>query len=255
MTKSRYGRLKCLELKKNIKIFTNPEKLTEVFAADLVRMIKKSEQVRPPFTVALSGGNTPRLLFSILADKYGEKVNWSNVHFFWVDERCVPPGDNESNYGVAARLFFSRINIPLKNIHRIKGEEEPVKEAVRYQKEILRHTRLNNKLPVFDLIILGMGDDGHTASIFPGNLDLIESPEVCETAVHPVTGQVRITLTGKVINNAESVVFMVTGKNKSAVLRDIFRKGAAAMNFPAFYIVPVQGKLLWLIDEDAGKRL
>jgi 6-phosphogluconolactonase len=242
-------------LTNSVKIFTTPEKLAEEFAAGLVKTIKSAEKSKSVFTIALSGGNTPKLLFSVLAEKYSDSVNWSNVHFFWVDERCVPPGDSESNYGVAARLFFSRIHIPLKNIHRIKGEEEPVKEAKRYEKEIFRYTRITDKYPVIDLIILGMGDDGHTASIFPGNLDLMESTKVYETTVHPVTGQIRVTLTGKVINNAKSVVFMVTGENKAAVIRDIFRKGAAAVNFPAFYIVPVHGKLIWLLDEAAGNRL
>lgn len=247
--------LKYLELKKNFRIFPTPEKLAEEFAAELVFMIKSAEKAKSTFTIALSGGNTPKLLFSILAEKYSESVNWSFVHFFWADERCVPPGDTESNYGVAARLFFSRIQIPLKNIHRIKGEEEPEKEAIRYQKEILRHTKINRKFPVFDLIILGMGEDGHTASIFPGNPGLLESSKICATSAHPLTGQVRITLTGKVINNAESIVFLVTGKNKAGVVRDIFEKKAAAVNFPAFYIIPDHGKLLWLLDDGAGKGL
>jgi len=229
--------------------------LAEEFAVELVDMVRKAEKNQLPFNIALSGGNTPRLLFSILAEKYNGSVNWNYVHFYWVDERCVPPGVSESNYGVAARLLFSRIDIPLENIHRIKGEEEPEKEVERYRREMQKHIRILNGFPAFDLIILGMGDDGHTASIFPGRLDLLKSTEICEIAFHPVTGQIRITLTGKVINNADSVVFMVTGKNKSALIRDIFENGAAAVNFPAFYIAPMHGKITWLLDEEAGCRI
>jgi len=242
-------------LKRNYKIFRRPEDLAESFAGDLVKLIKSAERTKSLFTIALSGGNTPKLLFSILAEKFCESVNWSIVHFFWTDERCVPPGDKESNYGEAARLFFSRIQIPLRNIHRIKGEKEPDKEANRYEKEILRHTKINRKLPVFDLIILGLGVDGHTASIFPGNLDLFESMKICTKVAHPVTGKIRVTMTGKVINNAESIVFLVTGKNKADVVGNIFGKGAAELNFPAFYIIPGYGKLLWLLDGDAASGI
>jgi len=242
-------------MRREYRKFRTAAEMAESFAEELVGEIRKSRKRNSPFNIALSGGNTPQILFSILAEKHNDPANWENVNFFWVDERCVPPGDNESNYGMAARLFFSRTDIKMNNIHRIKGEEVPDKEAERYGKEIIEHTKMKNKFPVFNLIILGMGDDGHTASIFPRRLDLLKSTEVCEMASHPVTGQKRITLTGKVINNAESVVFMVTGKNKSAVIRDIFGNGVAAVNFPASYIIPEHGKLLWLLDQEAGSSL
>lgn len=237
------------------KIYQTPGSLAEAFAEDLVNMIKKSEKKKSVFTIGLSGGNTPRLLFSVLAEKYIKSVDWSRVHFFWGDERCVPPEDPESNYGVAFHIFLSKIEIPEKNIHRIRGEEEPDREAVRYSEEITAFVRTKNNYPAFDLIILGMGDDGHTASIFFRNMELLDSDDICEAAVHPVTGQRRITLTGKVINNSDLVIFLVTGQNKANIIDSIFNKRADSVTFPASFIVPLSGKEIWLLDKQAGKYI
>jgi 6-phosphogluconolactonase len=240
-------------LNRIVKIFRTPEELAEAFASDLVNRINNSGKKKNPFTIALSGGNTPKLLFEILADKYRESIDWSNVHLFWVDERCVPPADPESNYGMTRQILLSKIIIPENNIHRIRGEEEPEKEASRYSEEIKAYTPTRDKFPLFDLIILGMGDDGHTASIFPGNLKLLSSDRVCEAAAHPVSGQKRVTITGKVINNAWEVVFIVTGSGKAPVIGRIFNKDAESVNFPAAYVVPFHGNLSWLLDEKAGE--
>jgi 6-phosphogluconolactonase len=240
---------------KLFKIFSTPRDLAEAFALDLIEMIRESGIQKSVFTIALSGGNTPMLLFSVLAEKYCKSVDWSLVHFFWGDERCVPPDDPESNYGAANQVFLSRIGIPEKNIHRIRGEEDPEKEAVRYCKEVASFTRSGNNLPVFDLIILGIGEDGHIASIFPRNMRLLESGMICEVAVHPVTGQKRITITGKVINNSDSVIFLVTGQNKAQIIDSIFRKRADSVNFPASFVIPLHGKVIWLLDEQAGEYI
>lgn len=240
-------------MNKSIKIFANPLELAEAFASDLVNLISRTGKKKRPFTIALSGGNTPKLLFEILADKYRESVDWSYVHLFWVDERCVPQADPESNYGMTRQILLNKIIIPENNIHRIRGEEEPEKEASRYSEEIKAYTRTRNNIPVFDLIILGMGDDGHTASIFPGNLKLLSIDRVCEAAVHPVSGQKRVTITGKVINNASEIFFIVTGSGKAPAVRRIFNKDAESVNFPAAYIVPSYGKLTWLLDKKAGE--
>ncbi|MCU0473233.1 MAG: 6-phosphogluconolactonase [Bacteroidales bacterium] len=237
------------------KIYPTPESLAEAFAGDMVNMIKESEKKRSVFTVVLSGGNTPRLLFSVLAGKYIKSVDWSLVHFFWGDERCVPPEDPESNYGVAFQFFLSKIEIPGKNIHRIRGEDEPEREAVRYSEEITAFVRTKNNYPAFDLIILGMGDDGHTASIFPRNMELLDSDDICKATVHPVTGQRRITITGKVINNSDLVIFLVTGQNKAKIIDSIFNKRADLVTFPASFIVPLHGKEIWLLDKQAGKYI
>jgi 6-phosphogluconolactonase len=156
---------------------------------------------------------------------------------------------------MARRSLLGKINIPASNIHRIRGESDPAEEASRYSLEIIEYTRQRDLLPVFDLIILGLGEDGHTASIFPSNMDLIDSFRICELASHPVTGQKRITLTGRLINNAEKVTFLTTGKKKAGIVEKILNKSYAAQNFPASMIVPVYGELEWFLDKDAASLL
>ncbi len=240
-------------MNRTVRIYQTPQELAEAFASELVNLVNRTGKKKRPFTIALSGGNTPKLLFEILADKYRESVDWSNVHLFWVDERCVPQADPESNYGMTRQILLNKIIIPENNIHRIRGEEEPEKEALRYSEEIKAYTRTRNNIPAFDLIILGMGDDGHTASIFPGNLKLLSSDRVCEEAAHPVSGQKRVTITGKVINNASEIYFIVTGSGKAPAVGRIFNKDAESVNFPAAYVVPSYGKLTWLLDKKAGE--
>lgn len=242
-------------MNKIYRIFPEPGDLAETFAADLIDMIKNAEKNNSVFTIALSGGNTPKLLFSVITEKYIRSVDWSIVHFFWGDERCVPPYDPESNYGVAWQTFLSKIEIPGKNIHRIRGENDPPAEALRYSDEISAFNRSENNFPVFDLIILGMGDDGHTASIFPGGMGLLKSGKICEVAAHPVTGQKRVTITGKVINNSDLVIFLVTGDNKAHIIDSIFKKRADSVTFPASFINPADGKEIWYLDQQAGKFL
>lgn len=240
---------------KTVKIFPSPQLLAEVMALILVNQINDAERRKSPVTIALSGGNTPTLLFSVLADKYADSVNWRFVHFFWVDERCVSPDDPESNYGTVCRILFDKITIPDSCIHRIIGEDDPEKEAARYSHEILKFVRSADNLPVFDHIVLGMGADGHTASIFPGNIKLFKSEEICDVTTHPLTGQKRVTITGSVINNADNITFLVTGHNKSGIIDDILQNNLAADNYPAAKVVPLNGKVHWLIDKEAGSLL
>jgi 6-phosphogluconolactonase len=238
-----------------VKIFTSPNELAENFAEEMANMIIESAYGKKHFTVALSGGSTPELLFNILSEKFAESVPWKFVHIFWGDERCVPPDNAESNFGIAWRKFLSKIEIPDLNIHRIHGEDEPEKEASRYSEEISLHTGKRDGMPLFDLILLGLGEDGHTASIFPGHTGLLYSDKICDVAIYPLTQQKRISLTVKVINNAEDVTFLVTGNKKEEIVKKIFRQDASALNYPATYIVPVYGRLNWFIDKEAGKLL
>jgi len=242
-------------LNRTIKIFSSPYELAEKFAEELIRMIIKSSLNKKVFKVALSGGSTPALLFSLLGDNFSKSVKWNNVHFFWGDERCVPPDSAESNYGMTKRMLFDKIDIHSSNIHRIRGEDDPEKEAIRYSREISDYTSRREGLPCFDLVILGLGEDGHTASIFPGHTESFSSDRICEVAVHPLNQMKRVTITGRIINNADSVVFLVTGLNKSSVVEDILKKGDPDHSTPAAFIVPVNGTLSWFIDEDAGSLL
>jgi 6-phosphogluconolactonase len=225
------------------------------FAEELICLVSESAFRKKPLTVALSGGSTPELLFSLLGENSPESVPWEYVHFFWGDERCVPADSQESNYGMARRKFLEKIEIPSGNIHRIRGEADPEEEAVRYSSEIVDNTRKRDGWPVFDLILLGLGEDGHTASIFRRNIELLESEKICETALHPVTLQKRITITGRVINNSDSVVFLVTGRNKAEIIQKILHNNPVSENYPAASIAPVHGELKWFIDEDAALLL
>jgi 6-phosphogluconolactonase len=242
-------------LNKTIKIFQSPAELAEKLAEDIVSMINQSEKKKRSFTVALSGGSTPELLFSVLGNRFSESVSWEKVHFFWGDERCVSPQSMESNYGMTSRTLLNKIRIPLTNIHRIIGENVPSEEALRYSSEIGSFTEERAGLPSFDLVLLGLGDDGHTASIFPGYLELLTSDKICEVAVNPYSGQQRITITGRIINNAASVFFLVTGKKKAEIVENIFKKNSASTNYPASYIVPLYGSLRWYADKDAVSLL
>jgi 6-phosphogluconolactonase len=242
-------------LKKLVEIYPTPNDLAEKLAEELVTMIRDSGKLKKQFTIALSGGSTPGILFSLLGDQYSDSVSWEHVHFFWGDERCVSPDDKESNFGIVRRSFFDKIKIPVSNIHRIKGEANPEEEACAYSDDILNNTVKRDGLPVFDFIILGLGEDGHTASIFPENIGLLNSDKICEVSVHPLTLQKRITITGRVINNAKTVVFLVAGKHKAPIIKDIFKRSASAVSFPAFHIAPVYGVLKWIIDKEAGGLL
>jgi 6-phosphogluconolactonase len=241
-------------LNNEIKIFSSPNELATGFAKELAGMIIKSAAAKRYFTIALSGGGTPKLLFSELAERFSDSVPWEIVHFFWGDERCVLPEDHESNFGLAKIIFLDKIKIPESNIHRIMGEMDPLEETARYTGEIACFTREDGGLPVFDLIILGLGVDGHTASIFPGNNKSFISGKTCELVVHPLSFQKRITITGSVINNSENIVFLVTGGNKAEVVSVIIGKKGIT-DYPAAHIKPKTGVLKWYLDSEAANLL
>lgn len=233
-----------------ITVFNDPQKLADHVSGWIMDQIAKSTGSR--FDLAISGGSTPKLLFSALASKYADSSLWQKTHFWWTDERMVAPFDPESNFGTAQKLLFSKIALPEKNIHRIKGESDPLQEAENYSQKIIEALKIVNGWPAFDLILLGMGDDGHTASIFPNQTELLISDRLCEMAYHPVTNQVRITLTGSVINNAALICFVVTGAGKAERLSEIFSKDENSKQLPAALIKPVNSELVWFLDKDAA---
>jgi 6-phosphogluconolactonase len=222
---------------------------------DFIRFTNDMLEYREKLYIALSGGNTPLLMFDIMAKEYADAAPWERLHFFWVDERCVPHNDPESNYGNAYRTLFSKIRIPSENIHPIHGGDDPLNEVVRYTGEILAHVPCVRNLPVFDLILLGMGDDGHTASIFPGQPGLFETTAICSISQHPQTLQKRITLTGKVINNAGVIIFLVTGSNKAEQIKSIITDESRSFLYPAKKIKPVNGTLSWYLDDESAKYI
>ena len=234
-----------------IRTYKSKGDLAEAFSLFFKSVVQSDQKTN----VALSGGSTPKLIFDYLAAHFSKEINWNLVNFFWVDERCVPPSDSESNFKMTVDHLLSKLDIPEENIFRIKGEAEPLEEANRYAELLQENLELLNDVPVFDLILLGMGDDGHTASIFPHEIELWNSDKNCEVAIHPESGQKRITLTGKVINNAESVVFLVTGENKASKVREVTRKQGDYKNYPAALVNPNTPNLIWFLDQEAAKEL
>ncbi len=235
-------------MKPEIKVFPTPNDVARAFA----QMILEKSQQTDRFNIALSGGSTPKLLFDILASDYKDKIEWNKIHFYWGDERCVPPGDPDSNYLMTKNHLFDHIDINEANIHRVFGEDNPDSEAKRYAQLLHEQIPASNELPQFDLIMLGLGEDGHTASIFPHQMELLDSDKVCEVAHHPVTGQQRISLTGKVINNAKEVAFLVTGEGKKEKVKSILEHAEGYQQFPAAHIQPRSGQLTWWMDEAAS---
>jgi 6-phosphogluconolactonase len=232
----------------NIKVFDNLDELSEEFARFLQNEVTPAKE---KFSLVLSGGSTPKHLFTYLSTNYKIKIKWDKVNLFWGDERCVPPEDEQSNFRLANQSLISNISIPRENIFRIQGENDPVKEENRYSEIIKRNVPMKYNYPVFDLIILGLGEDGHTASLFPDQLHLLTEEKICSVAIHPASGQKRITLTGKAINNARNIIFIVTGKNKKQVVDEIFNNKEAAKQYPASFINPVNGNLYWYLDKHA----
>lgn len=236
-----------------IKIFRSAFETASALSDELAGQINRSVQ-DSPFTIALSGGSTPKLLFQALAARHRDSVDWRKIRLFWVDERCVPPDDPESNYGMTREALLEKIDIPAACVFRIRGEEDPDSEAMRYSEVIERSVPWKNERPFFDVVLLGLGEDGHTASIFPGNESLFSAAETCVVAVNPYSGQKRITITGRIINNAGTVIFLVSGKKKASIVQKIVCGGRQA-EYPAEHVKPVDGRIIWYLDDEAASMV
>lgn len=202
---------------------------------ELIRLMSKKEEA--PFNLALSGGETAKQMFTLWADEYKDKVDWMALRFFWVDERCVPPTDSNSNYGHANRLLFRPLHIPAAHIHRIKGEGEPGTEAMRYSWEVKGFLPRFNQLPMFDCIILGVGEDSHTASIFPNSLKLLSDSRSYTVSQQPSTGQYRITMTGPLILNGAPLLVPILGPGKEPVIQELLKGYSHTNATPAAYVL------------------
>jgi 6-phosphogluconolactonase len=236
-----------------VKIYSDQKEVVKALAKTIFKLSKLTEQER--FNICLSGGSTPTKLFKRLSKKYADIIEWERIHLWWGDERCVSPDNENSNYKQVYDFLISKVAIPEANVHRIKGENNPEAEAIRYAEEIEQNLNFRGDNPVFDLVILGLGEDGHTASIFPDELELFEDERICAVALHPLSGQKRITITGKVLNNANRVYFLVTGASKSLRVSEIMNDDEAAKLLPAYYISPTNGELVWFIDEAAAQKI
>ncbi len=205
-------------------------------------------------SIALSGGNTPQALFEEIVKLDTGTVDWNKLLIFWGDERCVPPEHTESNFRNAQKSILIPMDIPEEHIFRIHGETYPPKEVERYNQVLADHLPIVDGYPKFDLILLGLGEDGHTASIFPGDEYLFESENWCEVSTHPISGKQRITLTGSVINHAEEVAFLVTGTNKAKIVAEVVKTPQNVL-CPAARVLPLSGKIAWLLDRSAAAEL
>jgi 6-phosphogluconolactonase len=239
----------------NLHIFDTSEETARAVSELILLKAKEKTKHSNPLNIALSGGNTPKMLFDLLVNEYEDKIPWHFIRLFWVDERCVPPTHPESNFGMTYESLLKNVPIPDNNIFRMIGEANPEKEAKRYQELLKIQLPSNKSVPQFDLILLGMGDDGHTASIFPNDLSLLYSDLFVETSNHPVTGQKRVTLTGTTINQAEEVVFLITGSSKYEVLEQIMNHKPGFKNYPASYIHSQNGAAQFYLDKAAAAKI
>lgn len=210
-----------------------PEAARALIGALLKEMRQEPDKI---FRIALSGGSTPALLFDIWANEFTDLTPWERLHFYWVDERCVSPESPDSNYGMAKHLLFSRVPVNSTQIHRIIGENEPHEEAMQYSALIKSSLRLNEGIPEFDIIFLGIGSDGHTSSIFPGQKSLLFCSEPYSVSVNPYNGQHRIALTGQPLIKALHTWFFVTGQDKADIIRKVLEEGTAGL-YPAGYVL------------------
>lgn len=229
-----------------IQIFPNSEALARAAAEHFV--------AQRPKAVALSGGSTPKLLFELLADPnepYREQIPWANIHFFWSDERHVPPDHPESNYRMAYEAMLSRVPVTKNNVHRVPSENPNAAEAAsQYEQTLIETTQ--QTLPQIDLILLGLGTDGHTASIFPGSEVLHETKRLVAAPWVEKFQTYRITMTLPLLNNGTSVVFLVSGSEKARIVKEVF---GGPQKYPAQAVKPTKGELLWLLDNDAASEI
>jgi 6-phosphogluconolactonase len=238
----------------SVRVFPTREALAQSFAAIL---IKDLDRIEPDhyYTIALSGGSTPEYIFRYLSENYTERISWEKLLVFWGDERCVPPEDGESNYRMAYEALLQNVPIPDANIFRIRGEDDPAAEAKQYSELVTSMVPEYKGIPQFDLMLLGLGDDGHTASIFPDRPDLFITSQLFETAVRPDKKQKRITATGRLINNSSKIYYIVTGKGKASIVSRIIEGKSGAELYPASRIMPASGHLVWMLDTGAASLL
>ena len=239
-------------MKPTVRIFKDAVELSRAAADLFVTLAVQSIRERGRFLVALSGGSTPMALYRLLAR---EPIDWTRIHVFWGDERLVPPEDAENSYGQAREALLKHIPIPTENIHRVASELDPVAAARDYASILREFAAPPLDWPRFDLVLLGLGEDGHTASLFPGSPVDATEPVIAVTAQYQGRPARRVTLTPLVFNAARQVIFLVTGANKAVTLRGVFDDYNSSEQIPAKRIQPADGQVTWLVDKAAGKEI
>ena len=237
-----------------IRVYADFEALSRAAADLFVSEARRAAEARGRFAVLLAGGETPRRTYELIATSpFRDRVPWSVVHIFWGDERCVPPDDSRSNAQMARRALLDHVPVPPAQIHPIACSGSPGEGAAEYE-ELLR-TFFAADMPGFDLAFLGLGENGHTASLFPGTAAVAERERWVTEVYVPEEKLHRVTLTVPVINRTALVAFLVTGSGKAEVLREVLEGTADPLLLPARLIRPVKGELLWMVDHEAARLL
>lgn len=241
-------------MRPEIIIATNQQAFIRQAADMIVEIGQDALAKQGRYSMALSGGSTPKPVYQKLAGPdYASALDWSKAHIFWSDERAVPPQHPDNNYRMAKKNLLDGLQIPKANIHRVRGEIEPLRAAADYEEDLREFFPHPKK--TFDLVLLGMGADGHTASLFPGSAALEESEKWVAANLIEKLNAWRITLTYPAINAAANVLFLVSGGNKAAALKSIIQGDSGGNQLPAGLVKPTDGKLIWLVDQEAAALL
>jgi 6-phosphogluconolactonase len=238
-----------------VEVAENAEVLSHLVAEQFVRLTTDAIDSRGRCAVALSGGSTPKSVYQLLAaPAFRSRVRWSDIHFFWGDERHVPPDYPDSNYRMAVEAMLSKVPVPPANVHRVRGELSDAEQAAREYEHTVRACVGGEPMPRFDLIDLGIGTDGHTASLFPGSAGLEERERVCVANWIATLDTYRITLTLPTLNAARAVIFIVKGAEKASIVQRVL-SDPVGESLPAQLVRPADGTLLWMLDRAAAGEL
>lgn len=238
-------------MKPDLRVFVDANELSLRAAEAAVKLINDSVRAHGRFSFALAGGNTPRTLYHFLASQFRDQIPWTKVHVFWGDERYVPPGDPQSNYRMARETFLDHVPCPAGNVHPMPMHfSEPDLAAKDYEKTLRGY--FSNEWPQFDLVLLGLGEEGHTASLFPRSPALEEKRRWVIAVKAPAKPPLRLTLTLPVLTHAANIHFLVAGSNKAQALHQILTGSPDPKNYPAAGVRPVQGTVIWWVDRQAA---
>ena len=239
----------------DIQVFPDLESLSHKAVEIFVDTSRRSIYERKSFSVAISGGSTPGVLYMLLgSDQYRDKIDWKHTHVFWSDERCVSPEHRDSNFRLASEGFLSKVPVPDKNLHRVRGEKGPEQGAQEYKNELRKHFGTEG-LPVFDLVLLGMGEDGHTASLFPVSMAIDETEQLAVPVYRDKPDHNRVSLATPVLSHALHIVFLVAGGSKSRIVADILVEDKGRDRYPAGWIQSMSTNVTWLLDREAAALL
>ena len=243
----------------DLRVSASVDEVTNAAAEYITAGLEEAVAKRGLATIAISGGATPKAVFEMLADPahpYLARIPWSKLKLFWVDERCVPPTDKESNYGMTRAAMLDKVPLPAANVHRMEGELDPEEAASRYESTIRNAFKLEGaETPTFDMVLLGLGPDGHTASLFPHTDGLNEMSRIVMANHVPQKDVWRLTLTWPVITQGREVAFLIEGEDKAAMVKTVFAGAYDPETYPAQLIRPASGKLTLLMDEAAAAGL